>query len=259
VGTLRVGLKTGLRVGLKVGINNYGDGWNVDNGVALPLNAAQWDLFIARNSLSVARPTNLWLCQETSGNLADSIGSATLTASASPLYQQTMPGYTRKAVGFNETTNQRFGNASFANSASVSLTLLIIYRPTAIPAANAGICTYGTSNIQRGITHLTTDRVRDRNSGSISDFTAAMSGNGYLGMTQNVTASSAATYNQAQRLAPTYAADAGTRLDLGATTGTSAPMLVPYMAAWSGAAGEISTTNFKALVLAMGLPAPWAP
>lgn len=64
-------------------------------------------------ALSLAAPDYLWLCQEASGNLASTIGSLSLLANASPLYQQTVSGWSCKFVGTDNTTvNQRFANST---------------------------------------------------------------------------------------------------------------------------------------------------
>lgn len=80
-------------------------------------------------ALSVTVPDSLWLCQEASGNLSDSIGAVTLTANGSPLYQQTVTGWTRKGLGFNETANQRFSvGAGTYNPGTSSSAVLFYYR-----------------------------------------------------------------------------------------------------------------------------------
>lgn len=67
-------------------------------------------------------PASLYLCQESSGDLVDSIGSITLTANGTPTYQQTVTNCTRKGVGFNSGVNQRFtaGIGSGPNPATTS-------------------------------------------------------------------------------------------------------------------------------------------
>lgn len=51
-------------------------------------------------SLGLPVPDWLWLCQELSGNLSPALGSAvTLLSTGTPLYQQSITGWTRKFVG----------------------------------------------------------------------------------------------------------------------------------------------------------------
>jgi hypothetical protein len=74
------------------------------SGKGVPVNAFQWSLV----GLVIQ---NLYLCQEASGNLADSgPGGVVLTANGVPLYQQALPGWTRLTIGFNQTTSQRFAH-----------------------------------------------------------------------------------------------------------------------------------------------------
>lgn len=70
-----------------------------------------------------------WLCDEASGNLADSIGSITLTASSTPTYRRSgaingaLPDH---AVGFDSTFD-RFGAASNATYDLDATTSLAVY------------------------------------------------------------------------------------------------------------------------------------
>lgn len=92
--------------------NIYGDvfGSNYPTGtgdgpgglIQAPMSGAS---FVA---LTTRTPTHSYTCQEASGNLIDQIGAVNLVANATPLYQQSVSGWTRKGVGFNETLNQRF-------------------------------------------------------------------------------------------------------------------------------------------------------
>jgi hypothetical protein len=65
-----------------------------------------------------------WLCQEASGNLAGFGPSAfTLTANATPLYQQAVAGWTRTASAFGQVPAQRFAaaNGTGPNPSSTSV------------------------------------------------------------------------------------------------------------------------------------------
>jgi hypothetical protein len=261
---IRSGIKDRLRSGIKSGINNFGDGWTIDaaSGLSLPANGPEWTLFRDTLAPTATQPSHLWNYQEGLGDTTyeDSIGGVTATGVNGVVNQTAIVGMSRFGVAFNQTTNQRIEVVSFENSALVSIVDLIIYIPTAIPAGTVGISTYGTSNIQMGMSQLATDRVRYRNSGSIVDFTAAMATNAidYICTKQNISGSESKAYNRAQKLSPVFAAIAGSRLDLGATTGASAPMVVPYRVVWKGAAAEAMTDAIlKSTLISMGLTAAW--
>lgn len=89
-------------------------------------------------ALGLGTWTNLYLCQEASGNMLDTIGSVTLTAVGSPLYQQTVSGWTRKALEFNQAAAQRFsvGAGSGPNPGSTSVAWLVYCKYTGTPSAN---------------------------------------------------------------------------------------------------------------------------
>lgn len=66
-------------------------------------------------ALGLRVPDHLWLCQESSGNLVPTIGSVQLAPNASPLYQQTVAGWSRRFVGTAVgTAGQRFFTADAA-------------------------------------------------------------------------------------------------------------------------------------------------
>lgn len=59
-------------------------------------------------TLGISTPSSVWLCQEASGNLADSIGAVTLTENNTPGYNTAVAGWTRTAVSSNSQANERF-------------------------------------------------------------------------------------------------------------------------------------------------------
>lgn len=80
-------------------------------GSVLPTTAAGW----AAVTTNLGEPTHLWLINETSGNLSDSVGSATLTAGGTPTYVFG-PGAER-AIHLDEDTSDRF---SISDTAVIS-------------------------------------------------------------------------------------------------------------------------------------------
>lgn len=89
-------------------------------GPDVPTDGPSSAIYVPQNSqdftdLGLPVPDFLWLCQEASGNLDPAIGNATVTmnANATPLYQQSVTGWTRKFVGTADgTAGQRFGSTS---------------------------------------------------------------------------------------------------------------------------------------------------
>lgn len=98
---IRTGLLTGIKRGILAGIDtNFFTGTD-QSSIAVPTDAAGF------SALGATTPTYFWPCQEASGNLSSTIGSLTLTNNGAGvhLFQQSIPGWTRLAVGAqtNET------------------------------------------------------------------------------------------------------------------------------------------------------------
>lgn len=67
------------------------------SGMYCPANAAEWTELLA--GTGIANPALLWLCQEPTGTLADSIGTFNgEVTSGAPTYSNAVPGWSRKAV-----------------------------------------------------------------------------------------------------------------------------------------------------------------
>lgn len=95
---------------------------SLNNAVApvvegLPLRDGPSNVHVPRNSqdwLSLGLPAPLiqWDCQEDSGDLFSSIGTATLAAGGSGhLYRQSITGWTRRFVGLTDSSTHRWHDA----------------------------------------------------------------------------------------------------------------------------------------------------
>lgn len=111
-------------------------------------------------ALGLAVPDYLYLMQEASGNLASTIGSLSFVASATGhLYQQTVPGWTRKFIGTDGVTSDqawRTTNAALDVALGESYATIVYCSHTA--AAKTIITTQGANNRLVGTT--TTGLVR---------------------------------------------------------------------------------------------------
>jgi RHS repeat-associated protein len=106
---------------------DYSNGVTRDlmSGWFVPASAAEWTNLLTGSG--IPNPTNLYKCQEASGNLADSIGSTSLTAhnNGGMLYQQFVPGWSRKAVSINSGNFSYWqSSSSICNPASAQCTAL---------------------------------------------------------------------------------------------------------------------------------------
>lgn len=69
------------------------------SGIYCPSTAAQWTQTLAVAGITTGNPSAWWLMQEAAGNPADASGNGfALTASGTLLYQQSVTGWTRKAI-----------------------------------------------------------------------------------------------------------------------------------------------------------------
>lgn len=75
-------------------------------GWARPANGAEWTELLA--GTGIGNPDSSWDCTEGSGNLADDIGSVTLTAVTSPIYSQAAAGWAGTGLGFTDGTSDAF-------------------------------------------------------------------------------------------------------------------------------------------------------
>jgi hypothetical protein len=106
--------------------------WAIDatSDIAAPADSTEWGDIIAAYSLAASAPSNLWLMQEASGNLADSIGSVTLATSFTVSYQNAITGWTRDGLGTTDATNGRWlvSSGTGPNPSSTSVAALLYVR-----------------------------------------------------------------------------------------------------------------------------------
>ena len=269
---LRTGLATGLRTGLAIGISadeirtsQAASAWSVDatSGIAAPSSATEWAAFLSAKSLSAASPSSLWLCQEDGSvghtDLADSIGAFPLIAQTAPLYGQAVPGWSRKGVGFDQTSNQRFisTDAALPDISTTSATLLAFVAADTTPAAARGIVSFGTTTARFQVT--TTPALQFVAGTTANEGANCPTAVQPLVIKVDKTAGVTAGYTIQSNLANTVGAITGKAVRFGAlTSGSSFVGKIVYAAMWSGASAEISDANMKALLVAMGWTIPWS-
>lgn len=227
----------------------------------VPLNAFQW-------SLLGRTPTALWLCQEAAGavNLADSIGSLTLTANATPLYQQAVAGWTRTASAFNQNTNQRFTMPSGTGpSPATTSTLWLAYwvnqtapgglRGIMAAASNVFIANSNIGNVLRvSVVGVTAD---DATTNPVGDDLVHP-----LVLLYDRTNSRAMMYTDEAATTGTYNAGAtdgnkGIGGITGATGSTAALSGSLYFVMFQGAAAELDDAAVRSLLQALNWTVAW--
>lgn len=198
------------------------------------------------------------LCQEASGNLTDFIGGVTFTANATPLYQQSDAGITRKGVGFNGGTAQRFQQSSFQNSATVSIASMGVMK-YGTPGASQYLWNYGAAD-GCSLTSGSTSQafLRYRGNGVILQSTTTRTGIFSRFIKRNLSGTPAVMVaSDVEKISPTFAASTGTIFSVGATAGAACPHTLFYELTITGAAAEVSDATFKSWGVALGWPASW--
>ena len=111
----------------------------------VPQDSTEWTALL--EGTGIPNPTNLWQCQESSGNLADSIGTATLTAhnNGGMSYAQSVSGWSRKAVKLSEGYLSNWSNSSLCNPKTTKCTALGIVA-VAQPTSQRSIFGMGDTN-----------------------------------------------------------------------------------------------------------------
>src|SRR6188508_2045894 len=161
----RTAMNNGVVSGFPL-INSY-DG---PDSVYVPLTTSDF------SALNLAAPTFLWPCQDTSGDLVATVGSnLTNQGAGTHVFQQSISGWTRKAVGSandNEITNWRFGagNGPIPSSSNSVAWLGYFYFPS-LPASNRICFNLASQANAQGVNLLTTGVLRANATGGDVDGT----------------------------------------------------------------------------------------
>ena len=212
----------------------------------VPASTAEWAELLA--GLGINNPSSIWLCNESSGNLADSgPGGRTVTVTGSPAYQATAPGWIRTGIKCTEGSATQFGTCTIPNVNASSALLLQMFAINTIPASARSLNTIGDSTLQQA---------RLGTSGKLTGFSGANSTSGtqqHAGVLVVVTKMDRASsvlgvYTQHEQIKPTWTAPASsTTMYLFGVNNASDATLV-YSALWTGADAELSDAKIQDLL-----------
>ena len=202
--------------------------------------------------------------QEASGNLADSVGSNTLTATgASWLYQQALSGWSRKQITIADgNTNHNFQNTTTAPDISTTSVMLIGYiaMPAAAPAGARRFFRLDTTGALAQIS--ATPRM-----GIVTQGAGGTTVNGTSDPTNAVrpvvlmidrTNAKAMLYTNQEKIVGTVGTYTGIALGYGASGGTCPSTGYAYGAVLSGANAEMTDAQVKSLLQTLGWTIPWS-
>jgi hypothetical protein len=228
------------------------------SGRYVPQNATEWTALMAFAGLVTGNPSLLWLCQEASGNLADSIGSFTGAVSGTGLtYQQSVPGWARKGIKQTEGTslinNTDAGLPDLATNSALVLSYTYVqsqsnnrtihFVGTPLIAASSVLASGIDYAVCNGVSTFGVTNMDNRDAVRVIKFDRTNSVN--------------AGYNNADKMIPAFqTAIAGKRICIGGAN--SATMLTTYAAAFFNSAAELSDAQVKALLTALGWAIPWS-
>jgi len=232
--------------------------WSVDatSGIGVPANDMEWANLAAVEELSVGLPSHLYLMQEASGNLSDSIGSLTFSASGTPSYSNAVSGWSRSAIGTSDGTSGAFTNTTNPPTAiSTSMAMLGYIRIDTTATERQFMMINGTSShlVQVNVTGAGLLRYYVETGNVLGTVNYEGGSVVPILMVYDRTNSRAIIYTNEEKITATYAA-----VSAGSTKrwcGTSPPTaLYLYGAIWTGAAAETLSTdaNAKALLEALG-------
>lgn len=229
------------------------------SNIYVPSTSAQW------TALGLTAPNSLWLCQEASGNLADSIGALTLTATTTPTYQQTATGWTRVGVGLDDNTADRFvAGAAVGPDPTTTSTLWLYYTVLRVEATTARIiggATRSSSSTTNARLVLSPSAGTNRLSVNCNGVSATGSADHAVGthafaFRYDRTNSAVVGYSELEKITGTYAAGVVDG-DKGIGGNTSADAVFVYAAMWSGAAAEKSDAQIKSMLQTLGWTIAW--
>jgi hypothetical protein len=231
------------------------------SGIYVPATSAEWTTTMSVAGIASGGPSGVWLCQEASGSLADSVGVFTLTAGGTgSSYQNAVTGWTRKAVGTTEANATRWQSVDVGlpDPATTSYLTILYAQVMSTPAATRSIFEYGTSPARIEIT--STPRTQ-ANFPAASPVTGASSPLGSVRpfvLRHNLTASTNAVYTDQEKLAPTFGvATANKTYRLGAAANNAPTALILYAMLLAGAAAELTDAQIKTLLQTLGWSIAW--
>jgi len=263
---LRTGIKAGPRVGLAVGIG--ADELSASSSGVVVARDATSNIYVPASvaqyaELGIAAPISIWELQEASGTAEDSLGLADLSVTGSPTYAQTVAGWSRKAIEFTDGSSAQLTNVAgvLPNIASASFMALFYVRCGSSTTARNVVC-LGVNATRGAAEFNATPRTIANSNGNL-----AVGASTPMGAVRPVlvkidrTNSVMTLYTNQERLTPTWSASmAGSRIAIGSGGARLAATCgYLYGAAWDGADAEITNTQAKALLEALGWTIPWSP
>lgn len=223
------------------GASLYGSGDGPSRTILAPVNA------LGFTALGLTAPNYLHLCQEVSGNLADTIGSVPLAFASTPLYNASLSGWARRFVGITSTTLQKFSAAiaTGPDPGTQSVTWLVYLALTVTPGGNRNVVVLSNNAAGLRIDHTILNKLQLICNG-VTATSVVTYGTGVMPclITFDRTAGTVALCTDKERLVGTYSAGVvdGEKGFGAVTTNGDAGARYGWNAIWTGAAAEAFST-----------------
>jgi hypothetical protein len=271
----RIGVAVGPRVGVASGVGEddlfppttdvlVGVSRDATSGVYCPANTAEWQIVYTAAGINPAlTPSAVWLMQEASGNLADSVSTFTLVPTGAGIaYQQTEPGWARKSI---TTTEGADGVLTNTDAGLIDILVgscaILSYCRTTTSALLRSIFGMGAAATRCSAERLATGAPMIRCGAVPQDGIVSAAGDiRPWWLTIDRTSLLAELDTDLERIIPTFSALAsGKRITFGTLQNFCSTCSYNYAAMFFGNAAELTAAQRKTLLLTLGWAPVWAP
>jgi hypothetical protein len=216
--------------------------------IYVPASAAEWTELLAGTGIS--NPSSLWLCQEASGSLADSIGSIPLgSAGARQDYQQTIAGWSRK--GARSRGDEWFStDASLPDVSTTSAMFFMWMKLEGTPAADSQTAVLGSFATAGQAVLTTGTRMQARNGNAGTTATGAVDPTGTvrpLLLQVNRATGNLIVKTDQEILTVAISGLSGKGVYINGGVLNVGSTVALYAVRWAGAAAELSTASLVTL------------
>ena len=231
------------------------------SGIYTPATLAEWTTTMAAAGISSGNPSLLWLLQEASGSVADSIGTFTGTAGGTgATYANAVTGWSRKGVGTtgdNQTAFWNNNSASLPSLATQSQLALVYAIVTSAPAANRDLFHMAnTTVIAGGITSANHPRIAAGATTAIGTSDAHGVVKPWV-LKHDHTNSAQVLYTDTEKLPVTFTALSGQVFRVGGGAATAPAAVWLYACSFFLGAAELTDAQVKKLLQTLGWTVAW--
>ena len=233
--------------------------WQVDvvSKKGVPAATFEWDGLLKAYGVPTSAPDHLWLMQEASGSLTDSLGGVMLDPLNGPSYRDSILGWSRVAVGtFDSAANQGFLSTGAGYLNGQSYLLLMYVAVVSPPASERSLLGIGGGNDHRYVSLTTAPVFKGTGIGvtPTSGMVNPMAVGHPIVLKINQQKLEYIVYTDQEKIGVTWAGTggaAGLVMVGNAVIGTAAARYL-YGAMWENTKAELEDADVKKLLQALG-------